>query len=78
MHFVLLSGAGQGTYENIITGLAADPDVSSWTVTTSGFGGSTFTYDSGNVHLNLVPEPSSAMLLATAFLGLFLMRKRRA
>ena len=30
-------GATTGTYDNIITGLAANPGVSSWTITNSGF-----------------------------------------
>jgi hypothetical protein len=48
------TGAQPGVYDNIITGLAADPGTEgSWTITNPGFTG-TFTYDGvGNIDLTL-------------------------
>jgi hypothetical protein len=48
------SGAQLGGYDNIITGLAADPGTEgTWTITNPGFSG-TFTYDgAGNIDLAL-------------------------
>lgn len=54
-------GAQAGTYDNIITGLNADPGTTgSWTITNPGFTG-TFSYGGGNIDFNLtaVPEPST-------------------
>jgi len=54
-----------GTYENIITGLAADPGtVGTWTIVNPGWTG-TFTYDSGTIDLHLiaVPEPATWAML---------------
>src|SRR5207253_9753162 len=47
-------GAQPGFYDNIITGLAADPgSEGSWTITNPGFTG-TFIYDgTGNIDLNI-------------------------
>jgi len=74
-----LSGAGAGLYENVITGLAADPGVSAWNVTTTGYGGSTFVYDNGSVHLNVIPEPSTTItfLFGSAALAMVLRASRR-
>ena len=53
-------GAQVGSYNQIITGLAADPGTEqSWTLTNPGFVG-TFTYDgSGNINFNLVAVPNA-------------------
>lgn len=72
-------GATVGIYTNIVTGLAANPGVSGWTITNAGWAG-TFSYDAGNVSLNLsaVPEPSTWMLLVSSLLFVtILARKRR-
>ena len=75
------SGAAQtGFYDNIITGLAADPGgEASWTIISAGYAG-TFSYDgSGDIDLTLtsVPEPATwlggALLLGLAGRG---MRRR--
>jgi hypothetical protein len=63
--FTFINGGAQpGVYDNIITGLAADPGTEgSWTITNPGFAG-TFTYDgAGNIDLTLTaahPQLSSA------------------
>lgn len=70
-------GATVGFYDNILTGLSGDPVTSGWTITNAGWVG-TFTYENGNVDLNLsaVPEPSSIALLGLG-LGAILWRIRR-
>jgi len=72
-------GATTGTYDNIITGLAANPgSESNWTITNAGWTG-TFTFDGANIDLNVaaVPEPATyvAGILALATLG-FQQRRR--
>jgi autotransporter-associated beta strand protein len=74
------AGAQVGLYDNIITGLAADPGVATWT-TTDGWAG-TFTYDgAGGVDFNLttvgVPEPGIPLLLGAAGMVLLLRRRLR-
>ena len=50
--------AQPGFYSNIVTGLASDPGVGSWTITNPGVSG-TFTFDAaGNVDLQLAVVPS--------------------
>ena len=70
--FTVSGSPAVGFYDNVITGLAADPgSESSWTITNSGFV-ETFTYDGGtgpgNIDLTItaVPEP------ATVFAGLLM------
>jgi autotransporter-associated beta strand protein len=60
-------GAQPGLYDNIITGLAADPGgVASWQITNPGFAG-TFTYDgAGNIDLNLTAVQHPVVQLMTA------------
>jgi hypothetical protein len=72
-------GVTPGTYDNIITGLAADPlSEANWTITNAGWSGS-FTFDGANIDLNVVavPEPATylAGILALATLG-FQQRRR--
>ena len=72
-------GVTIGTYDNIITGLAANPgSESNWTITNAGWSG-TFTFDGANIDLNVaaVPEPATylAGILALATLG-FQQRRR--
>ena len=60
----VLNGAQPGFYDNIITGLTADPmGESSWTITNNGFAG-TFAYDGGagpgNIDLTVTSVPESA------------------
>jgi hypothetical protein len=73
-------GATTGTYDNIITGLAADPGAGSWTINNGGWTG-TFTYDGANIDLNVasVPEPATyvAGILTLATLA-FSQRRRFA
>jgi autotransporter-associated beta strand protein/T5SS/PEP-CTERM-associated repeat protein len=55
--FVTSSAAQPGLYSHVITGLAADPGVESWSMVGSGFSGN-FTYDgAGNVDLHLTSMP---------------------
>lgn len=75
-------GATVGFYDNIITGLAGNPGVGSWTIANAGWVG-TFAYDgSNNVDLTLsaVPEPTSIALIVIGlgFTVLFRRRMRRA
>ena len=57
-------GAQPGTYQDIITGLPADPGgVPSWHINNPGFNG-TFTYDgTGNIDLNVTAVPPPFALL---------------
>lgn len=74
--FFFLGDLEAGTYANIITGLDSDPGVTNWTVANSGWEGGMFSYDSGNVSLTLVPEPSVWLLAGVGTL-LVLVRRRR-
>jgi T5SS/PEP-CTERM-associated repeat protein len=60
-------GAQPGFYDNIITGLAADPGgTASWTIANTGFVG-TFSYDgAGNIDLNLTSASGPALKLMSA------------
>lgn len=71
-------GATAGTYDNIITGLAADPGMALWNITNSGWTG-TFSWDGSNVDLTLaaVPEPSTYFFLILGGLWLVILRNRR-
>ena len=70
------------TYNNLITGLAADPGTESgWTFTNGGFAG-TFTYDgAGDIDLTVtnVPEPATVLggVFTVGLLGLGLRRRMR-
>lgn len=75
--FTLSGSPAVGTYDNVISGLAADPlSESSWTVTNNGYIAS-FTYDgdtgAGNIDLVItaVPEPATVLagLLLVGTLG---------
>ncbi|HRJ71351.1 MAG TPA: autotransporter-associated beta strand repeat-containing protein [Terrimicrobiaceae bacterium] len=71
-------GATAGFYDNIITGLAGDPGVGSWTIANAGWVG-TFAYDgSNNVDLTLsaVPEPTSVALFVASLGFAVFFRKR--
>lgn len=71
-------GATTGTYQDIITGLASDPDTDFWTITNPGFTG-TFSYDGANIDLTLaaVPEPSTWIASGLALGALLLSQRRR-
>jgi autotransporter-associated beta strand protein len=71
-------GAQATTYNNIITGLAADPVTeASWIITNTGWIG-TFTYNGGNINLNVVAVPEPATYLAAVLtLGALLLHQRR-
>ena len=71
-------GAQATTYDNIITGLAADPTTEgSWTITNAGWVG-TFTYDGANIDLNVTNAPEPATYLAGVLtLGALLLHQRR-
>ena len=70
------------TYNNLLTGLAADPGTeSSWTTTNNGFSG-TFVYDgAGDIDLTMtaVPEPATVLggVLTAGLLGWGLRRRLR-
>ena len=73
-HFIDL-GATMGTYAGIITGVAnpgAIDGVNAWTITNENWMG-TFSFNGGNIDLNLVPVPEpgtwAAGLLAALALG---------
>jgi autotransporter-associated beta strand protein len=74
-------GAQATAYNNIITGLAADPMTESgWTITDTGWIG-TFSYSGGNISLNViaVPEPATYLtgLLTLVALGYHQRRRWR-
>jgi len=71
-------GAQATTYDNIITGLAADPTTEgSWTITNAGWVG-TFTYDGANIDLNVTNAPEPATYLTGVLtLGALLLHQRR-
>jgi len=75
------AGATPGLYDNIISGLAANPGTTgTWTIGNPGWIG-TFSYDgAGGVDLNLasVPEPRVALTLVAGVPFLFGRRRRRA
>lgn len=75
------AGLTVGTYQDIITGLVADPGTTGqWQFADAGFAGS-FSYDgSGHVDLNLtaVPEPGSAALLLGGLAMTMGLRRRRS
>ncbi|WP_309380461.1 hypothetical protein [Cerasicoccus frondis] len=74
-------GMTPGEYDNLITGLASDPGVGSWIIANSGWTG-TFTFDGGNIDLNLaaIPEPRTTALAIGGLLGTltFFVRRRKA
>ncbi len=74
------NGAVAGTtYNNIVTGIGAGTDVSSFSVLNSGWSGS-FSNSTGNLSFTLtsVPEPSTYAMFAGALaLGLAAFRRRR-
>jgi len=73
-------GATTGFYNNIITGLAANPgSEGSWTIMNAGWTG-TFSYDgTGDIDLTVtsVPEPSTWVGGALAFAALVFTQRRR-
>src|SRR6202022_532472 len=71
-------GAQATAYNNIITGLAADPVTeASWIITNTGWIG-TFTYNGGNIDLNVVAVPEPATYLTGVLtLGALLLHQRR-
>ena len=72
-------GTTTGIYQNIITGLAADPGTeNTWTITNSGWAG-TFMWDGANIDLTLtaVPEPSTWTGAALALIGVVRWHRRR-
>lgn len=78
VEFVFLPGAAAGLYSDLITGLAADPGVASWTVANAGWNGQ-FQWSGGNVSvlLTAIPEPSTLWLAGLAVgIGLLLHRRR--
>jgi fibronectin-binding autotransporter adhesin len=73
------AGAQTTTYDNIITGLASDPgSEAGWIIVNPGWAG-TFTYDGANIDLTMtaVPEPSTWVAGALAFIGLFATQRKR-
>lgn len=72
-------GATTRTYQDIITGLAANPGTGSWTINNPGFTGSFF-YAGANIDLTLtaVPEPSTWIggALAVGVVGWSVVRKK--
>jgi len=70
------AGVELGTYAGLITGLAADPGVGSWTIANEGWSGQ-FSYSNGSVNLEItaVPEPAVSALLGLA--GVFIVVRRR-
>jgi autotransporter-associated beta strand protein len=68
---------GTETYDNVVTGLAADPgSLANWHITNSDVSG-TFTYDgSGGVDLALSPVPEPGSLAAFGGIALALLRRR--
>ena len=76
--FIELSGVTTGTYQNIITGLPANPGTGSWIINNPGWTGS-FTFDGANIDLTLtaVPEPSTWAAATLALVALLAHRRRR-
>lgn len=54
------SAATAGTYAGIVTGLAADPGVATWSIVTPGWTGS-FTYQFGSVNLVVTEVPPTTL-----------------
>ncbi len=75
---VLDFGAQPGRYDNLITGLSADPGTeNTWVFTDSRFQGS-FTFDGANIDLNVVAVPESATWLGGALVvATWCWRRRR-
>jgi autotransporter-associated beta strand protein len=71
-------GADTITY-TLISGLASTVDVSGWTLVNSGLLFGTFSSDASNVYftLDVIPEPSSALLMALGMGALYFVRRRR-
>jgi autotransporter-associated beta strand protein len=67
--FTLISvGAQPGVYDNVITGLAGDPGVGSWTITNPGYAG-TFSYDGlGNIDLDLTTAAPALTIASVSHL----------
>jgi len=72
-------GADTITY-TLISGLASTVDVSGWTLVNSGLLFGTFSSDASNVYftLDIIPEPSSALLMALGMGALYFVRRRRS
>jgi|GEM_PF-2279826 len=80
VEFTFLPGAAGGSYTDLITGLASDPGVASWTIINEGWSGQ-FQWADGNVGvvLTAIPEPSTLGmigLVAGVGLGYRVRRKR--
>jgi len=72
-------GADTITY-TLISGLASTVDVSGWTLVNSGLLFGTFSSDASNVYftLDVIPEPSSALLMALGMGAMYFIRRRRS
>lgn len=82
--FMDLGGAAEGTYTGLITGLTGSEaglaSIGDWSITNAGWAG-TFSYNSGtnsvDLNLSVIPEPSTAALMAISLASLAFLRRRR-